>query len=298
MGVLSLPALLTAGERVVIATANLTSGHRQSYREAGDRILQALKPDIVAVQEFNVPDAGGPRAWVDRVFGEDFHFMIEEGDDPIPCGVVSRYPITAAGEWQDPQVPDRDFAWATIDLPGAIDLHVVSVHLHGSGKRASRKKEARVLVGQAAEFPAADYMVLCGDFNATDRDEPAVKVLEQLFSDAQVPLDQNGNSNTNLNRNKPYDWVMPDAELERLHVPLEFAGRTFPHGMVFDSRLWDPPPAPARKEDSAAPMMQHMAVVKAFELPEGKNAGPPSNAAGPDGSAALRRRHAGARISR
>ncbi|MBB5351575.1 endonuclease/exonuclease/phosphatase family metal-dependent hydrolase [Haloferula luteola] len=256
------------GETLVIASANITSGNYQEYEAAGDRILQAIGADVIGIQELNVPDSGGVRDWVDRVFGADFHYMIEPGSDSIPCGVISRYPITASGEWDDPQVSDRDFAWATIDIPGEKDLHVISVHLHGSGGTGSRNTEAGVLVERTrASFPADDYIVLCGDFNTTTRTESAVTTLKQIFSDDHVPVGRDGNDNTNLNRNKPYDWVMPNAALEVLHQAYTIGGITFPDGCVFDTREWSPTPSPAQIGDSGVSMMQHMAVVKAYQLP-------------------------------
>lgn len=163
---------------------------------------------------------------------------------------------------------NRDFAWASIDIPGPKDLHVISVHLHGSGGSSSRNIEAGVIVDQVnATFPADDYIVLCGDLNTDSRGEAAVTTLKQVFSDARVPVDRNGDDDTNLNRNKPYDWVMPNAALEAIHATYELGGRAYPDGLVFDTRLWSPPPAPALSGDSEASMMQHMAVVKAYALP-------------------------------
>lgn len=264
------PALAEAtGQTLTIMSANTTSGNRQRFGGPGERIFQALRPDIVAIQEFNVPDPGGPRAWVERVFGKDFHFMVEPGRDSIPCGIVSRFPITASGEWNDPQVGNRDFAWATIDIPGAIDLHIISVHLHGSGRASSRKIEAEVIVAAAKKsFPKDDYLVLCGDFNTRTRKEAAIAVFRRHFSDRHIPVDQVGNSHTSKNRNYAYDWVMPNPRLDQLHQPLKFGAREFPEGLVFDTRLWQPPPAPALNSDSTAPGMQHMAVIKAFRLPD------------------------------
>ncbi|HOW97595.1 MAG TPA: endonuclease, partial [Kiritimatiellia bacterium] len=115
-----------------VMAANL-SGSDFEYDESADRVFQGLKPDIVAIQEWTV--AGGDRrAFVDRNFGKDFFFCVEnEPRDKVPNGVISRWPILSAGTWDDPQVPDRGFAWARIDLPHVTnDLYVVSVHLHSS----------------------------------------------------------------------------------------------------------------------------------------------------------------------
>jgi hypothetical protein len=47
------------------------------------------------------------------------------------------------------------------------------------------------------------------------------------------------------------------------------AGKTFPNGLVFDSRVFTPLEglAPIQKADSAAANMQHMAIVRDFRIP-------------------------------
>src|SRR4051812_31220585 len=120
-----------------ILAANLTSGNFQSYDlpsvsigGEGARILAGLHPDIVMLQEFNYAGntAGELRSFVDATFGSSFSYYREAGAQ-IPNGVISRYPILAAGEWDDPEVTNRDFAYARIDIPGPIDLWAISVHL-------------------------------------------------------------------------------------------------------------------------------------------------------------------------
>lgn len=73
---------------------------------------------------------------------------------------------------------------------------------------------------------------------------------------------------TNSPRNRPYDWVLASAAMDRLEVPVKLAGLEFPHGLVFDSRTFEPLEklAPVQKNDSAAPHMQHMAVVRDFKI--------------------------------
>jgi len=253
---------------VLIMAANLTSGTQFEYEGPGNRILQALAPDIVAIQEFNVTNAGGHREFVDEIFGTEFYYMTEAGSESIPNGVISRWPILASGEWNDPQVPNRDFAWATIDIPGATNLHLVSVHLHNSGGSSSRNIEAGILVNQISlAFPPNDYIVLAGDFNTGSRNEAALQTLSSIFSDAYQPVDSLGDDDTNEPRNKPYDYVLPNSAMDSLHVPLSLGGELFVDGLVFDSRNWTTPPSPVLIGDSGASGMQHMAVMKAFLIP-------------------------------
>ena len=251
--------------RITIATANLSDNTTQAYEDPGIRILQALKPDIVAIQEFNYK-AGTSQDLVRRIFGDDYHFAREKGGARLPNGILSRFPILAFGQWDDPYVLNRKFAWATLDIPGPKPLHVVSVHLVQN--RAERRiPEARHLLELIREhFPADDYVALCGDFNIATRDSEALAALTEWFVDDPHPADQQGNKNTNASRNRPYDFVLPNPALAKCHAPTVLAGKTFSAGLVFDSRLWSPPPPPAEWEDSARDL-QHLPVMKTFRIP-------------------------------
>ncbi len=252
--------------------ANLTSGNGQDYDPGeGNRILQGLRPDIVLVQEFNYLNntAADFRAWVDMNFGPTFHYMREPSPGQIPNGVVSRYPILASGEWEDTNVSNRDFAWARLDIPGDKDLWVISVHFLTTSS-SNRNAEARQVLDYIAAqgIPASDYVVLGGDFNTDSRTEACVQTLSAYFvTSGPYPVDQAGNGNTNAGRSKPYDWVLADADFHALRTPVVLGANTFPNGLVFDSRVYTPLPAPVRVNDSGATNMQHMAVVRDFLIP-------------------------------
>ena len=250
---------------ITIASANLSDNTSQSYEDPGIRILQALQPDVLAIQEFNYR-AGTSQDLVRQIFGPAYSFSREKGGVRLPNGIVSRYPIVAFGQWEDPYVQNRKFAWATIGIPGPKPLHVVSVHLVQN--RAERRvPEARHLLQLIRkQFPEDDYVVLCGDFNVTTRGSEALAELTKWFVDSHRPADQKGNENTNAGRNRPYDFVLPNAALAPFHVPTVLNGEKFPDGLVFDSRLWNPPPAPAEWEDTARDM-QHLPVMKTFRIP-------------------------------
>lgn len=271
-----LSLVLRDGDSLSLMAANITSGTGGAYEEAGQRILRGLLPDVVALQEFNVT-GGTHRAFVDLNFGTGFSYYVEtQAADNRPNGIVSRWPIIASGEWTDTVVPDRDFAWATIDLPGSKNLHVVSVHLYSSGSATDRRNEANAIVGQIqSNFPASDYIAVAGDFNTVTRTESALTSFGTILSDAHKPADQNGNRNTNANRDKPYDYVLPNAALNALHASVVVGGRTFAEGLVFDSTVWTSPPPPVLISDSATNGMQHMAVLKRFALPAEIPTNPP-----------------------
>ena len=81
--------------------------------------------------------------------------------------MVSRYSIIASGEFIDAEVSNRDFAWATIDIPGDIDLHVISVHFLTTGAGV-RNVEAQILLSNVnATFASTDYIVILDDESST-----------------------------------------------------------------------------------------------------------------------------------
>ena len=257
-----------------VMAANLTDrSEADEFRYIGtsERIFKGLRPDVVAIQEWLVTNANR-RAYVDAVFGTNFSFYVEpySGAD-IPNGIISRWPIVASGEWTDNQVSYRDFAWATIDLPGTQNLHVVSVHLQSGADtddEAKRKKEAAILTNQIrrANWPASDFIVIAGDFNVPNRSDDSLLTLSNVVSDSHQPADQAGDKDTNLTRGAPYDYVLPSPLLNARHATLTVGGLAFPEGLVFDSRIWNPPPAPIQTNDSAGTDMQHLAVMKKFVL--------------------------------
>ena len=256
---------LRDNDSFTLAAANLTTTGLK-YKDPGNRIIEAVRPDIIAIQEFNITNESY-RAYVDRYLGTDYSFSYETNRS-LPNGVISRWPITNSGQWDDPQLTDRDFFWATVDIPGERDLHVISVHLYYSGGAGAREIEARDLTNYiaGAGFDPGDYFAVCGDFNTGTRQEACIVVLTQVVSDIHKPADQLGDTDTNAGRNSPYDRVLPNPRLDAKHLPLGFEGVSFPDGMVFDTRLWTNPPPPALTGDSGAQDMQHMLVMKLFSL--------------------------------
>ena len=262
-----------------VVAANLTSDKRQTYSPdngnhsnpegAGARILKALQPDVVLIQEFNtsVP----VRQWVNSTFGESFAVAREELAGGIPNGVISRFPILKSGSWNDPQLENREFFWAQIRLPSGQDLWAVSLHLHAKNA-TSRATSARALVAEILkQVPKNALLVVGGDLNTRQEDEACIGILKACLAvPGRPPVDGHGNSATNSPRNRPYDWVLAGPTLEKLAVPVKLAGLEFASGLVFDSRVFEPlaKVPPVQRQDSALPMMQHMAVVRDFSVPE------------------------------
>lgn len=258
--------------------ANLSSGNLQSYEPGeGLRILQGLRPDVVMIQEFNywidpnqyprpAPSPTDLEAMVGRAF-PDAGFAYARGSGQLPNGVISRWPIVSSGEWSDPQVGNRTFAWAKIDLPGPRDLWVVSVHLLTSNP-GDRAAEARALVEALdSTVPPNDFLLIGGDFNTGATSEGAFSTLSaRVVTSGRPPVDQSNNPGTNTSRNKPYDQVLASGCLQPNQRAVHLGANQFDAGLVFDSRVYTPlaDVAPVLQGDSAASSMQHMAVVKDF----------------------------------
>jgi endonuclease/exonuclease/phosphatase family metal-dependent hydrolase len=256
-----------------IVASNTTSGNLQSYDPGdGQRILQALKPDVALMQEFNYGDnsPAALRSFIDTTFGQEFSYYRETDRAQIPNGVVSRYPIVTGGYWTDPQTSTRSFAYARIDIPGDHDFWAISVHLLTSGASRRSAQATAIVNAIKSNVPADDYVAIGGDFNTKSRTEGCVQTLGRVFKvTGPWPVDTHNNGDTSSNRNDPYDWVLVSPALDALQTPAQVGGLSFPSGLVFDSRTFDPigNVAPVRRGDSGASNMQHMAVVRDFALP-------------------------------
>jgi hypothetical protein len=287
LGALFFSTSLLAQAQVVTQTnvilramaANLTSGNFQRYETPGLNILKGLKPDVVAMQEFNCSNSFGIntpaalRAMVDDTFGTNFSFFREAGY-AIPNGVISRYPMLASGSWVDSDtgVNDRGFAWACVDLPGTNNLYVVSVHLKASNsdsdisRRAAEVAELKALI--STNFPANAWVIVAGDMNFYSETEGAMTNFASFLSDTPVPTDLNGGTNTNLGRSQRYDRLLPSFSLTNSLTPVVLPSNTLSNGLVFVSTNYVPlsDVPPVQYGDSLAAGMQHMAVVKDFKI--------------------------------
>ncbi len=191
--------------------------------------------------------------------------------------MVSRYPIIAWGEWNDTLVSDRDFVWARIDIPGTIDLYVISVHLLTSSS-GNRNSEAQQIVNTympTLNIPADAYVCIAGDFNTDSRSEACISTFSSKFVTASpYPAGQDGNLNTNAGRSKPYDWVVVNSNLHALRSATTYGSFSYANGLVFDTRDFTQAQlnsafSPCLVADSGATNMQHMAVVRTFNIPAG-----------------------------
>jgi len=270
------PVLTQTNLTIRVMAANIT-GNSQTYESFAVRIFQGLRPDVIAIQEFNYlgNTPADWRALVDAAFGTDFVYFREAGPGySIPNGIISRWPILESGTWVDVDtgVNDRGFAWARLDLPGINDLFVVSVHLKassGSSNAVRRAAQAGQLKGLIqSNFPANAWVVVAGDCNINAPDEAALTTFKSFLADDPIPTDSpiGGDADTNNSRAERYDYVFPSPSLNSNRVATIVGSRSFHSGMVFDSRVFTPlsEVAPVLPGDSG--LAQHMAVIKDFRV--------------------------------
>jgi endonuclease/exonuclease/phosphatase family metal-dependent hydrolase len=252
-----------------VMAANL-NGDSQKIEPFAIRIFQGLKPDVVAIQEFNYLSSSPAdiRAFVDMALGTNFVYF-REGGYSIPNGIISRYPILAAGTWNDIEVANRGFAWAKVELPGTNHLYVVSVHFLTTSPSVRARQASNLKTLIQANFPTNAWIVVAGDMNTDSRSEAAISTFTTFLSDSPIPTDAvtGGNPDTNNGRNKPFDYVLPSYNFAALQTNTVFASFSFPKGLVFDSRVYTPlsDVAPVLFSDSG--YGQHMGVLKDFHIP-------------------------------
>ena len=263
--------ILTPTNTVVRVMAANVTGNSQKYEDFAIRIFQGLRPDVVAIQEFNYSNntAAQFRSLIDTAFGTNYSYFRESGAGyQIPNGIISRYPFITTSNWTDAQVANRGFAWAQIDLPGPNDLYVVSVHLKASSSDASvRAAQATELKGLIqSNFPANAWIVLAGDMNLYSYAEAAMTTFRTFLSATPVPADNLGNTNTNNGRAEPYDQVMTSPTFTTNFTPVIIGAQSFANGLVFDSRVFTPLSAVTPVQSADSGLAQHMAVMKDFRI--------------------------------
>lgn len=264
------PLLVPTNTVVRITAANVT-GNSQKYEDFAIRIFKGLRPDVVAIQEFNYlsNSTNEIRSFINTAFGTNYHYFRETGAGyQIPNGIISRYPFVATGQWTDAQISNRGFAWAQIDLPGTNDLYVVSVHLKASsgdaGVRAAQAAALKNLI--QSTFPTNAWLVLAGDMNLQSYGESAMTTFRTFLSATPVPADQSGNTNTNNGRNEPYDQVLNSPAFTTNLTPAVIGALSFANGLIFDSRVYSPLSAVTNVLIGDSGLAQHMAVMKDFRI--------------------------------
>ncbi|HQN73334.1 MAG TPA: endonuclease, partial [bacterium] len=212
------------------------------------------------------------------ILGTNYYAVDSSGFD-IPNGIVSKWPITSSGYWDDPTLSNRELMWGIIDIPGPVDIFAISVHLHTDP--ASDQIEASLVIVDAVKthrlaHPGEYYYVVGGDFNGTSSVSTNGFGKDSTFYvSAPHPVDDEGTIYTNANRDKHYDFVLGDYTMHGFQIPVVYnsvinsSKKTYTNGLVFDTRTFsqselDEYFPDALTSDSGASSMQHMAIVKDY----------------------------------
>ena len=269
------------GLAIRIVAGNITSGNYQAYDTAGYdegiRIFKALKGDIMLVQEFNHANL---QSMADQVCPvATCYYSIDSTSFQIPNGVISRWPITSSGWWDDPTLTNRELAWAIIDIPGDRDIFAISVHLH-TDPVSDQQIAAAVIADEVDVIKSANpgkyYFVVGGDFNGPSSvDSSYFGKHGDFYVSGPDPVDDNGDEATNATGSKQYDFVLAGTDIHAFQIGVVYPSnidsstKTYTNGLVFDTRVYSQGELDeffpgTDTSDSGASSMQHMAIVKDF----------------------------------
>jgi endonuclease/exonuclease/phosphatase family metal-dependent hydrolase len=159
-----------------------------SRGQAFARILAAIKPDVLCLQEINpARDPAQTAGLIDQALGPDDSaaWTASSARDSV---IASRYPVLAEGFQLDVPAFPQELAQASalIDLPndafGSLDLYVVCAHFKSSGDTYDillRQRQADVIMrqvgdalttGGSLDLPPRTPFVILGDFNVYTTD--------------------------------------------------------------------------------------------------------------------------------
>ena len=269
-----------------LMAANTTTGKYGLYQSDGIRIFQAIDADIIMVQEFLYKN--DIEELVEKIYGKNClserKCYFYQGGRSKPNGIMSKYPIIDTGYWKDSGYNDRNLDWAIIDIPGDVELYAISVHLSTDGgeQTAPAKMIAQKIAAHKQANPGEYYYTVGGDFNGST----AVRAFGTngafVTSDPKPESEKCRRSkssykctNTNHGRTKHYDWILESSNLSKLRVTTKLCKDNnsdclnYPKGLVFDTREYINKSdyiSPARLNDSTDTYMQHMAIIKDFEI--------------------------------
>lgn len=170
---------------------------------------------VVLLQNFSVGDNSQAELtdWVGRNFGAEFSF-VRDDKSLSPSGIISRFSMVEYGVWESSAVEDTGvdgrLLWAKIKLPGKTDLWIVNTRFAAVSE--TRYEQAKDLLARVVEqVPDEDYLIVGGQLNITDSDDPALEVLATVV-DVEGPriLIQQGSD--------VYDWLLADTDLMQYFV--------------------------------------------------------------------------------
>ena len=231
-----------------IATLNLEQNHKcwDLRRELIAAQLGELNPDILALNEIHIPTQTG--RWLQRTaaerIGQKYTLLQQSkvGEDSRTQaeGLLSRPPVIETSSL-DYRSHNCVAQVARFESEGRL-LDVYVTHLIAARVEDSARQEQ---VSQLLEWTRtrddADFVVVCGDFNAAP-DQPSIRLMLGAFEPTQTqptaftPLQEPGGNPTHpewerFDRCIDYIWVTPG-------IKIQASGLCFNKAATDNSTLW------------------------------------------------------------
>ena len=186
----------------------------EAQAEKFQRVIKALNPDILAIQEIGFWEADVPKTADDVA-------ALMNAIDPLPGGrtwqtfkcrsnvVVSKYALSMTVPKLDPP-SYRDPAIALVDLPDdkfAIDAYVLNNHFKSNsrpGSQEKRQQQADAIIswlrdartaGGKVDLPKGTALLITGDLNLVEGPQPLTTVLAGNIVDEET-----------FGQDSPPDW--------------------------------------------------------------------------------------------
>jgi len=150
---------------VPIVSNNVYEDNIFARKAEFSRILKALAPDILALQEIRRHEPDRVTALITEMLGGAWHMASH-----VDCFTLSRFPISRT-------MRVKSGIASLLDLPDetySVDLFIVNVHFGSGTKEARRQREADEIVamlrdvktaGRAESLPPHTPIVIVGDLN-------------------------------------------------------------------------------------------------------------------------------------
>lgn len=171
---------------VTINILNDLSHWKERRRLLADE-LAALKPDLVALQEVNIPS--NPAAWLAEQIGLPYlHLTTKTGFESSSEGIaiLSRYPFESQADLS--LGGQQRVAQMVRVSTGQKVLTLANGHFFWQpGESAIRLRQVERFINWLNEASGNTPLVICGDFNGTPETQ-AIQLMSQLFTSAYAAV--------------------------------------------------------------------------------------------------------------
>ena len=209
------------------------------------RVIEAEKPDIVALQEVSrgwlVDGSVDILTWLSQRLDMDYAWG-PAADSVWGNAVFSRYPIVLSENHEMPNNDDlsldRGFLWVEIDIGDEEPLRIIATHFHaGRDEGEHRIPQSEAIVER---WGGSSRTVFLGDLNGRPGD-PEITMLEEAglldsFVDAGAPGEGYTSSSDEPHQRIDYVWTSPDLESTEYKSTRSQASDHFPVAVTINVR--------------------------------------------------------------